>query len=166
MAVAGGERQAALLRDLLARTGRGEWRVLPLSRAAGPLAVASLGELDWPGLGRAVREDRIALAVLDLDAPLSRYWLEAGLTPCLTYSENKDQADLTAKNLVPLSGGGVRFEALWRDALCRVTLAPGSCSLYQALEVMACARAAGVEPAQSAAYLSALPAGRPVTICG
>lgn len=149
-----------LLRGLLTWSGRGDWRVCPLDSAdlSGP-AVASLGELDWPALGRAAREERIRLAVLDLDDPLSRYWQEAELTPCITYSENKDRADLTAKNLIRLPGGGVRFEALWENTLCRVTLAPGACSLYEALEVMACALAAGVEPRRSAAYLSRLSAG-------
>jgi hypothetical protein len=161
IAVAGRGRTPALLRGLLRWAGLPAWRVCPLDPgAARSLTVVSPGDLSWELVARCVTGGPIGLAVLDLDDPISRYWQEAELTPCLTYSENKDRADLTAKNLTVLPDGGLRFEAVSGGQIRRVRLAKGTCTLYQALDVMACALAAGVPLERSAAYLSGLPDGR------
>ncbi len=159
IAVGGRQKNARLLRDLLAWSGSGGWQVCRLT-GRGPggraLAVAAPGDLSWELLEQCVRGGTVALAVLDLDDPVSRYWREENLTPSITYSENKDQADLTAKNLTVLPDGDLRFEVLCGDSLCRVRLDQSVCTLYEALNVMACALAAGVSVEVSAAYFSGL----------
>lgn len=61
-----------------------------------------------------------------------------------TYSENKPQADLVAKNL-RLLPQRVEFEALSREELCRVSLPiPGGFSVYNALSALGCCLALGL----------------------
>ena len=156
IAMAGRGRAPRLLRALLAWAGGG-WQVCRLEpddrRGA---AVASPGDLSWELLERCVIGGPIGLAVLDLDDPISRYWEEAGLTPCITYSENKDRADLVAKNLTVLPDRSLQFEVLAGGQLSRVRLANGVCTLYEALNVMACALAVGIPVSTSAAFFNKL----------
>lgn len=157
IAMAGRGRAPRLLRALLAWAGSGGWQVCRLEPMGEKgAAVASPGDLSWELLERCVTGGPIGVAVLDLDDPISRYWKEAELTPCITYSENKDRADLVAKNLTVLSDGTLRFEILANGQISRVRLAGGVCSLYEALNVMACALAAGVPVSTSAAFFSQL----------
>lgn len=77
-------------------------------------------------------------AVLNLDDEAGRYYASIVTCPALTYSENKDQADVTAKN-IRLFPDRVEFEALTTGAIARVRLPiPGGFTIYNALGVIAC----------------------------
>ena len=77
-------------------------------------------------------------AVLNLDDEAGRYYASAVTCPAVTYSENKDQADVTAKN-IRLFPDRVEFEALTTGAIARVRLPiPGGFTIYNALGVIAC----------------------------
>lgn len=84
------------------------------------------------------------VGVVNLDDQAGRHYLAQGDCPMFTYSENKSDADLTAKNL-RLYPQRVEFEALSRDDLCRVVLPiPGGFSVYNALATLACCMAIGL----------------------
>ncbi len=76
-------------------------------------------------------------AVLNLDDEAGR-WYQAHIScPVFTYSENKDGADLSARNL-RLFSSHVEFEALTMGRLARVHLPiPGGFSIYNALAALA-----------------------------
>lgn len=77
-------------------------------------------------------------AVLNLDDEAGRYYASIVTCPALTYSENKDEADVTAKN-IRLFPDRVEFEALTTGAIARVRLPiPGGFTIYNALGVIAC----------------------------
>lgn len=77
-------------------------------------------------------------AVLNLDDEAGRYYASIVTCPALTYSENKDQADVTAKN-IRLFPDRVEFESLTTGAIARVRLPiPGGFTIYNALGVIAC----------------------------
>ncbi|MGI5928564.1 UDP-N-acetylmuramoyl-L-alanyl-D-glutamate--2,6-diaminopimelate ligase [Pseudoflavonifractor sp.] len=77
-------------------------------------------------------------AVLNLDDEAGRYYASAVTCPAVTYSENKDEADVTAKN-IRLFPDRVEFEALTTGAIARVRLPiPGGFTIYNALGVIAC----------------------------
>ncbi|WP_294548243.1 UDP-N-acetylmuramoyl-L-alanyl-D-glutamate--2,6-diaminopimelate ligase [uncultured Pseudoflavonifractor sp.] len=83
-------------------------------------------------------------AVLNLDDEAGRYYATAVTCPAVTYSENKDQADVTAKN-IRLFPDRVEFEALTAGAIARVRLPiPGGFTIYNALGVIACGLALGL----------------------
>ena len=88
-------------------------------------------------------------AVLNLDDEAGQYY--AGRVPCgvVTYSENKDRADLTGKNL-RLAPRYVEFEAVARVHLP----IPGGFSIYNALAALACALSLGIPLAEAAAPLA------------
>lgn len=91
-------------------------------------------------------------AVLNLDDPAGRYYLENLPCKAFTYSENKRSADLCAQNL-RLLPRKVEFEALTRDDLCRVSVPiPGGFSVYNALGALGCCLAIGLplEPCAAA----------------
>ena len=75
-------------------------------------------------------------AVLNLDDEAGRWYQEQALCPSVTYSENRAQADLTARN-IRLFPGHVEFEAVTLGHICRVHLPiPGGFSIYNALAVL------------------------------
>ncbi len=83
-------------------------------------------------------------AVLNLDDEAGRYYAAAVACPAVTYSENKDEADVTAKN-IRLFPDRVEFEALTTGAIARVKLPiPGGFTIYNALGVIACGLALGL----------------------
>ena len=83
-------------------------------------------------------------AVLNLDDEAGRYYASAVTCPAVTYSENKDEADVTAKN-IRLFPDRVEFEALTAGAIARVSLPiPGGFTIYNALGVIACGLALGL----------------------
>ena len=93
-------------------------------------------------------------AVLNLDDEAGRYYAETVTCPAVTYSERRDQADLTAKNL-RLFPDRVEFEAVTMDAIARVRLPiPGGFSIYNALGVLACGLALGLPLGEMAAALT------------
>lgn len=92
-------------------------------------------------------------AVLNLDDEAGRYYSER--VPCgkVTYSENKDAADVVAKN-IRLFPTYVEFEAVTRDGIARVHLPiPGGFTIYNALGVIACGTALGLRIADVSAAL-------------
>ena len=84
-------------------------------------------------------------AVLNLDDPAGRWYGEQVDCPVFTYSENKDGADLSARN-IRLFPGHVEFEALTLGRLSRVHLPiPGGFSIYNALAALAAGLCLGLE---------------------
>ena len=77
-------------------------------------------------------------AVLNLDDEAGRYYAATAPCPVFTYSERRDEADLTAKNL-RLFPQRVEFEAVTMEAIARVKLAiPGGFTIYNALAALSC----------------------------
>lgn len=92
-------------------------------------------------------------AVLNLDDEAGRWYREQVEGPVFTYSENKDYADLTAKN-IRLFPGHVEFEAVSRKEIQRVHLPiPGGFTIYNALAASACGLCLGLELGEIAAAL-------------
>ena len=126
-------------------------RVEGIRFAAGIFTNLTQDHLDFHGTMEAYRAAKGLLfrqcgcAILNLDDEAGRYY--AGTAPCpvFTYSENKDEADLTAKN-IRLFPGHVEFEAVIRGGIRRVRLPiPGGFTIYNALGVIACALNLGLE---------------------
>lgn len=94
-------------------------------------------------------------AVLNLDDEAGRYFAQTVSCPQLTYSETRDSADLTAKNL-RLFPERVEFEAVALGQIARVRLPiPGGFTIYNALGVIACGLALGLPLEKLAAALAA-----------
>lgn len=82
--------------------------------------------------------------VLNLDDPNCRHLAEGKLVRGFTYSERRDQADLTAKNL-RLYPDRMEFEALTWDEIRRVRLPVGNgCDLYHSLAALGCGLTLGL----------------------
>ena len=97
------------------------------------------------------------VAVLNLDDEAGRYYKETVEGEKLTYSESRDEADLTAKNL-RLDPGHIEFEGVTRNELVHVSLGiPGGFTLYNALCALACAKALGLPLEKAAAALGHAP---------
>ena len=93
-------------------------------------------------------------AVLNLDDEAGRYYASTVPCPVFTYSERRDEADLTAKNL-RLFPQRVEFEAVTMDAIARVRLAiPGGFTIYNALGALACGAVLGLPLTGCAAALA------------
>ncbi|MCI8422467.1 MAG: UDP-N-acetylmuramoyl-L-alanyl-D-glutamate--2,6-diaminopimelate ligase [Lawsonibacter sp.] len=93
-------------------------------------------------------------AVLNLDDEAGRWYQEHIACPCFTYSENRAQADLTARNL-HLFPDRVEFEALTVGKLRRVRLPiPGGFSIYNALAALSAGLCLGLELEDMARVLS------------
>ena len=92
-------------------------------------------------------------AVLNLDDEAGRWYRERVPCPVFTYSENKDAADLTAKN-IRLFPGHVEFEAVSRQDIQRIHLPiPGGFTIYNALAAASCGLCLGLELGEIAAAL-------------
>ena len=119
--------------------------------------------LDFHGTMEAYRDAKGLLfrqsdaAVLNLDDGAGRYFAETVSVPRLTYSERRDEADLTAKNL-RLFPNRVEFEAVARGEIARVRLPiPGGFTAYNALGVLSCGLALCLPLADCAAALAKAP---------
>lgn len=119
-------------------------RVDGISFQAGIFTNLTRDHLDFHGTMEEYRRVKGLLfrqtgtAVLNLDDEAGRYYASIVTCPALTYSENKDQADVTAKN-IRLFPDRVEFEALTTGAIARVRLPiPGGFTIYNALGVIAC----------------------------
>ena len=125
-------------------------RVDGLRFAAGIFTNLTPDHLDFHKTMEAYREakgrlfSQTDLAVLNLDDEAGRYFHETVACPQWTYSENKDEAGLTAKN-IRLFPDRVEFEAVTLDGISRVRLPiPGGFSIYNALGVLACTQGLGL----------------------
>lgn len=150
---------AALLRGLSDRLDLG-WQ---LNDPAPPrlLALTNLGGTDPADLALRCRPERM---VLCLDDRAGRSFVSGGAFPCFTYSEGRNEADLTARDL-RVRPEGLTFLAVTRSELARVCVPPGA--LYHALTALSCAAALGVSLSDAARELSALLGGRlPIETAG
>lgn len=118
--------------------------------------------LDYHGTMEAYRDAKGRLfqqarrAVLNLDDEAGRWYFGHSPGPAFTYSENKDAADLTAKNM-RLFPGHVEFEAVTVGQITRVHLPiPGGFSIYNALAALACGLCLGIPLEEAAAPLRAV----------
>ena len=119
--------------------------------------------LDFHGTMEAYRDAKGLLfrqsdtAVLNLDDEAGRYFARTVAVPRRTYSERRDEADLTAKNL-RLFPDRVEFEAVAAGAISRVRLPiPGGFTVYNALGVLTCGLALGLPLADCADALAKAP---------
>lgn len=97
------------------------------------------------------------VSVLNLDDEAGRYYWETVEGEKLSYSESRDEAGLTAKNL-RLEPGRIEFEAVAQDELAHVSLGiPGGFTLYNALCALGCAKALGLPLERAAAALDHAP---------
>ena len=93
------------------------------------------------------------LAILNLDDEAGRYYRDTVSCPMFTYSENKDEADLTAKH-IRLFPDFVEFEAVVKGDLTRIHLPiPGGFTIYNALAAIACGVSLGLKLEHIAAAL-------------
>lgn len=77
-------------------------------------------------------------AVLNLDDEAGRWYAETVSIPTFTYSENKDWAHLTARN-IRLFPSHVEFEAVTKEEIERIHLPiPGGFTIYNALAAISC----------------------------
>ena len=136
-------------------------RVEGLEFSVGVFTNLTQDHLDFHGTMEAYRDAKgllfrqCAAAVLNLDDEAGRYYAETVPVPTFTYSECRDEADLTAKNL-RLFPQRVEFEAVTRDAISRVRLPiPGGFTIYNALGVLACGLVLGLPLDGCAAALGA-----------
>ena len=139
---------AALLGGLSARLGLG-WQLNDPTRPQ-LLALTNLGRTDPGALALRCRPKRM---VLCLDDKAGRTFASHADLPCFTYSEGRDEADLTAHDL-RIRPDGLTFLAVTRDDLARVCVPPGA--LYHALTALSCAAALGVSLPAAAREVSDL----------
>ena len=93
------------------------------------------------------------IGIVNADDDWAHVMLERAKCPMQTYSAKRNDADLVAKD-IRLSASGVRFVAMSGDAIARMRLGiPGMFSVYNALSVIACARALGISLDDCAAAL-------------
>lgn len=125
-------------------------RVDGLRFAAGIFTNLTPDHLDFHQTMEAYRDakgrlfEQTGLAVINLDDEAGRYFGRTLTCPKFTYSENKNEADLTAKN-IRLFPERVEFEAVTLGGIRRVRLPiPGGFSIYNALGVIACALGLGM----------------------
>lgn len=95
-------------------------------------------------------------AVLNLDDEAGRWYRTQVDCPVFTYSENKDGADLSAKN-IRLFPSHVEFEALTLGRIFRVHLPiPGGFSIYNALAALSAGLCLGLDLEKMAAAMPAV----------
>ena len=118
-------------------------RTAGLEFDAGVFTNLTQDHLDYHKTMEAYREakerlfDQSEIAVFNLDDEAGRWYRTQVDCPVFTYSENKDGADLSAKN-IRLFPGHVEFEALTLGRLSRVHLPiPGGFTIYNALAALA-----------------------------
>lgn len=125
-------------------------RVRGVRFAVGAFTNLTQDHLDFHKTMEAYREAKAKLftisdkGVVNLDDPVADKMLAGATCPCLTFSADKDAADLSAKN-IELGASGVSFVAATRDAIARVSLGiPGHFSVENALAALGVCVALGV----------------------
>lgn len=126
-------------------------RVDGISFRAGIFTNLTQDHLDFHGTMEEYRRVKGLLfrqcetAILNLDDEAGRYYAETVSCPRFTYSENKDAADVVAKN-IRLFPDYVEFEAVTVGDINRIHLPiPGGFSIYNALGVIACGLTLGLK---------------------
>ena len=134
-------------------------RVEGLTFAAGVFTNLTQDHLDYHRTMEEYREAKGLLfrqcqtAVLNLDDEAGRWYRERVSCPAFTYSENKDYAELTAKN-IRLFPGHVEFGAVSQGDIQRIHLPiPGGFTIYNALAAAACGLCLGLKLEDIAAAL-------------
>ena len=90
---------------------------------------------------------------VNLDDARAAFMLEGAQCPMFTFSAERNDADLTAKD-IRLTASGVRFAAVSGAELALTKLAiPGMFSVYNALSVLAASRCLGLDLSDCAAAL-------------
>lgn len=125
-------------------------RVRGVRFAVGAFTNLTQDHLDFHKTMEAYREAKAKLftisdkGVVNLDDPVADKMLADATCPCLTFSADKDAADLSAKN-IELGASGVSFVAATRHAFARVSLGiPGHFSVENALAALGVCVALGV----------------------
>ena len=125
-------------------------RVRGVRFAVGAFTNLTQDHLDFHKTMEAYREAKAKLftisdkGVVNLDDPVADKMLADATCPCLTFSADKDAADLSAKN-IELGASGVSFVAATRHAIARVSLGiPGHFSVENALAALGVCVALGV----------------------
>ena len=125
-------------------------RVRGVRFAVGAFTNLTQDHLDFHKTMEAYREAKAKLftisdkGVVNLDDPVADKMLADATCPCLTFSADKDAADLSAKN-IELGASGVSFVAATRYAIARVSLGiPGHFSVENALAALGVCVALGV----------------------
>lgn len=94
------------------------------------------------------------IGCFNLDDTWASFMMQGAKCETRTFSAEKNEADLTAKD-IRLSAGGVRFAAVSRDELALTRLAiPGMFSVHNALGVMSAGLALGISLADCADAMS------------
>ncbi|NLF34444.1 MAG: UDP-N-acetylmuramoyl-L-alanyl-D-glutamate--2,6-diaminopimelate ligase [Clostridiales bacterium] len=134
-------------------------RVDGIRFTAGIFTNLSQDHLDYHGTMEEYRRvkgllfDQSELAILNLDDEAGRYYADRVSCAKYTYSENKDHADLVAKN-IRLFPSHVEFEAVSLGVIGRVHLPiPGGFTIYNALACVACGLSQGIPLPKIAAAL-------------
>ena len=97
--------------------------------------------------------DQCRQAILNLDDEAGRWYRERVGCPVITYSENRAQADLTARN-IRLFPSHVEFEAVTLGHITRVHRPiPGGFSIYNALAALSAGLCLGLDLGDMAASL-------------
>jgi len=119
-------------------------RVDGIRFAAGVFTNLTQDHLDYHGTMQEYRKAKgllfrqCDLAILNLHDEGGRYYANTAPCPKFTYSENKDEANLVAKN-IRLFPGHVEFEAVAVNTIGRIHLGiPGGFTIYNALAAIAC----------------------------
>ena len=135
-------------------------RVHGIRFAVGAFTNLTQDHLDFHKTMEAYRQAKAILftisdkGVINLDDPAAKAMLADAKCPCMTFSCDKDAADLTAKNIA-LHADGVSFVATTRDELARVKLPiPGHFSVENALTALGIVLQLGLPLADAARSLA------------
>lgn len=125
-------------------------RVRGVQFATGVFTNLTQDHLDFHKTMEAYREAKAKLfsmsdiAVINLDDPVADKMLADATCPKMTFSAQKDAADLSAKNIV-LGASGVEFVAAEKGGIARVSLGiPGHFSVENALAAMGACLTLGI----------------------
>lgn len=141
----------------LAQAGR-PWQIRRLEDGGVPQGLLVLAQPgDFPAqLHHWIAAHRV---VVSLDCPKGRSLALSDRLQTFTFSEGRDAADLTAKDVHMTPSGQLRFMAVTRSALTRVTLDDPD-DLYPALAALACGAWLGAPLEQMGQIVSAPQAQR------
>lgn len=129
------------------------WQVRQLQKGELPQGILVLTQPgDFP---KALNHRFVAQqVVVSLDCPKGRSLALSNRVETFTFSEGRDAADLTARDLRLTELGRLRFVAVTRTSLTRVVLEEPD-DLYPALAALACAAWLGVPPEAAGEVISA-----------